>query len=242
MRSSRRPWPHRACCGRWAHAASTWPQPRPSPRTLLDTGKPATPGSSAPDAIVLGDLHRGFTWQRLNDLFTQISAGAALIALHKNRVARRGGDIALDLGPFVAALEYAADIEATVVGKPSRQFFDLAVASADVAPEEVLMVGDDIEADIGGALGAGLKAVQVRTGKYRSRDDDHPRSQPQGRIDTITDLAAWLTGVEAQWAIESRHHTVGVSPGGVPASRPPLPWRRSPASGHVGGPCPDPAR
>ena len=30
------------------------------------------------------------------------------------------------------------------------------------------MVGDDIESDIGGALGAGLAAILVQTGKYRA--------------------------------------------------------------------------
>ncbi len=153
---------------------------------------PTPPDLSPPDAIVLGDLYQEFTWQRLDDLFTQLAAGASLIALHKNRVSRRGGGIALDLGPFVAALEYAADVRAQVVGKPSRQFFDLAVGSMEVPSAQVLMVGDDIESDIGGALGAGLSAVQVRTGKYRARDDEHPYARPQGRIDSIVDLAAWL--------------------------------------------------
>jgi HAD superfamily hydrolase (TIGR01458 family) len=148
--------------------------------------------------VVLGDLYREFTWDRLNDLFTMLAAGAPLIALHRNRVSRRASGIALDLGPFVAALEYAADVRAHIVGKPSRQFFDLAVASLDLAPARVLMVGDDIESDIGGALGAGLAAVQVRTGKYRPRDEDHPTATPAGRIDSIADLAPWLTRGEAR--------------------------------------------
>lgn len=144
------------------------------------------------DAVVLGDLYRDFTWQRLNGLFQTVAAGAPLVALHKNRVSRREEGISLDLGPFVAALEYAAEVEARVVGKPSEAFFDLALAGLGLAPERVLMVGDDIEADIGGALSAGLAAVQVRTGKYRPQDDDHPKVKPTGRIGSITELAAWL--------------------------------------------------
>ena len=35
--------------------------------------------------------------------------------------------------------------------------------------EQVLMVGDDIVNDIGGAKACGLVGVQVRTGKYRLR-------------------------------------------------------------------------
>jgi phospholysine phosphohistidine inorganic pyrophosphate phosphatase len=166
----------------------------------LDLGADHAGGGppAPPDAVVLGDLYREFTWDRLNDLFTMLAAGAPLIALHRNRVSRRASGIALDLGPFVAALEYAADVRAHIVGKPSRQFFGLAVASLDLDPSQVLMVGDDIGSDIGGALGAGLAAVQVRTGKYRPRDDHHPTATPAGRIDSIADLAPWLTRGEAR--------------------------------------------
>ncbi len=145
-----------------------------------------------PDAVVLGDLYKDFTWDRLNGLFQRVAAGAPLVALHKNRVSRREEGISLDLGPFVAALEYAAEVEAHVVGKPSKAFFDLALASLGLEPAEVLMVGDDIEADIGGALNAGLAAVQVKTGKYRPQDDAHPTIEPTARIGSIADLAAWL--------------------------------------------------
>lgn len=150
-----------------------------------------------PDAVVLGDLYKDFTWDRLNGLFQQIAAGAVLVALHKNRVSRREQGIALDLGPFVAALEYAAGVEAHIVGKPSEAFFRQALASLGLSPEAVLMVGDDIEADIGGALAAGLAAVQVKTGKYRPQDDDHPDITPTGRIGSIVELRDWL---EAQAA------------------------------------------
>ncbi len=153
--------------------------------------------AAAPDAVVLGDLYKDFTWTRLNGLFQMVAAGAPLIALHKNRVSRRQEGISLDLGPFVAALEYGAGIEARVVGKPSREFFDLALDSLGLAPEEVVMVGDDIEADIGGALSAGLAAVQVRTGKYHPQDDAHPTVKPTARIESIADLADWLDAQSA---------------------------------------------
>lgn len=147
-----------------------------------------------PDAVVLGDLYKDFTWDRLNGLFQMAAAGATLVALHKNRVSRRAEGISLDLGPFVAALEYAAGVEARVVGKPAKDFFALALGSLGLKPQEVLMVGDDIEADIGGALAAGLAAVQVKTGKYRPQDEAHPNIIATGRIETIADLGDWLAG------------------------------------------------
>jgi HAD superfamily hydrolase (TIGR01458 family) len=149
-------------------------------------------GARRIDAVVLGDLYRGFTWRRLNDLFQTVNRGVPLIALHKNRVCRRSEGLSLDLGPFVAALEYAAGVEARVVAKPSGPFFDLALASLGLPPEDVIMVGDDIEADIGGAKAARLGTVQVMTGKYQVKDDRHPTIAPDGRIGSIADLPRWI--------------------------------------------------
>jgi len=145
-----------------------------------------------PEAVVMGDLHTGFTWQRLDGLFRMLLDGARLVALHRNRFCRRGEHLALDLGPFVAALEYAAGTEALTVGKPSEPFFMSAVEDMGLDRGEVVMVGDDIEADIGGALAAGLRAVQVQTGKYSPRDDDHPTVNASGRVPSIADLPRWL--------------------------------------------------
>lgn len=141
-----------------------------------------------PEAVVLGDLYRSFDWDRLNDLFAMLHEGARLVALHRNRVCRRGDTIALDLGPFVAALEYAANVKATVVGKPSPEFFSTAIESLGLEAASVVMVGDDIEADIGGARIAGARAIQVCTGKYTPADDSRERFAPDARIDSVADL------------------------------------------------------
>lgn len=157
------------------------------PSLAQDLGEVELVGE-APEAVVLGDLHRGFDWDRLDRIFGMMREGALLVALHRNRVCRREGRIALDLGPFVAALEYAAGVEAVTVGKPEAGFFARAIESLGVGPGEAIMIGDDIEADIGGALAAGLRAVQVRTGKYTPRDEEEERPRPSARIGSIAEL------------------------------------------------------
>ena len=142
----------------------------------------------AAQAIVLGDLYRGFSWDRLNGLFEMLMGGARLIALHRNRYCRREGKLALDLGPFVAALEQAAGAKAEVVGKPAPAFFHLAVQDMGLSPAEVIMVGDDLEADIGGAQAAGLRAYQVETGKFTEGDLENLKINPDGRLASVANL------------------------------------------------------
>jgi ribonucleotide monophosphatase NagD (HAD superfamily) len=82
--------------------------------------------------------------------------------------------------------------EATVTGKPSPAFFATALAELGVDPADTAMVGDDVEADVGGALDAGLDGVLVRTGKFR---DDAVRAsavRPTLVTDSIADLMPLL--------------------------------------------------
>jgi HAD superfamily hydrolase (TIGR01458 family) len=121
-----------------------------------------------PDYVLVGDLGEGFTYERLNPAFRHLMEGAELLALQKNRYWQADVGLSLDAGPFVAALEYASGKEASVIGKPERDFFRLALQDLGLAAQEVAMVGDDAEADVIGAKRAGLVGIQVRTGKWRS--------------------------------------------------------------------------
>jgi phospholysine phosphohistidine inorganic pyrophosphate phosphatase len=116
--------------------------------------------------------------------------GAELVALQHNRYWRRADGLALDVGAYATALEYATGREAIVVGKPAREFFMAAVD--DMGVERAVMVGDDVEADVGGAMAAGLPGVLVRTGKYR-QDALTARVTPTAIVDSIKDVPALLT-------------------------------------------------
>ena len=142
--------------------------------SLLEDLEGITRAEDHPDHVLVGDLGEGFTYERLNAAFRCLMDGADLIALQRNRYWRREDGLALDAGPFVAALEYASGKSATVVGKPEKSFFRLALEDLGLGPHEVAMVGDDTEADVSGAQAAGLKGVQVRTGKYRPETEGKP--------------------------------------------------------------------
>lgn len=146
-------------------------------------------GESA-EAVILGDLGEGFTPEALNDAFRSLMDGADLIALQHNRYWRRADGLALDVGAYAAALEYATGVSGVTVGKPAGAFFEAAVS--DIPATRAVMVGDDVEADIGGALAAGLLGVLVRTGKYREDALAGSGVKPTAILGSIADLPALL--------------------------------------------------
>jgi HAD superfamily hydrolase (TIGR01458 family) len=145
------------------------------------------------DAIVLGDLGPMFSAETLSHAFRQMMDGAELIALQHNRYWKREDGLVLDVGAFSAALEYAADQPAVVVGKPSPDFFRMALHDIGADPERTVMIGDDIEADIAGGLSVGIPSVLVRTGKYNQEKVTESGIEPTATIDSIVDLPGILT-------------------------------------------------
>ena len=139
--------------------------------SLLEDLEGMVPEDESPEYVLVGDLGEDFTYVRLNAAFRHLVDGAELLALQKNRYWRQESGLFLDAGPFVAALEYASGKTAAVVGKPERDFFRLALEDLGQGAGEVAMVGDDPEADVAGARAAGLKGVQVKTGKYAAAGD-----------------------------------------------------------------------
>jgi HAD superfamily hydrolase (TIGR01458 family) len=153
---------------------------------------------SGGEAVVVGDAAQGFTYTVLNVAFRKLLGGAEFLALARNRAFKDDdGELSLDAGPFVAALEYACQREAILFGKPAVDFFHAALASVGCDGKEAVMVGDDVEADVAGALAAGIgTALLVRTGKYRPGDESRVHPSPS---DTVADLAA-----AARWILEPR--------------------------------------
>jgi HAD superfamily hydrolase (TIGR01458 family) len=144
------------------------------------------------DVVVVGDLGEDFGYRVLNQAFRELLAGAELVALQKNRYWRTPEGLSLDVGPFVAALEYATACDAVVVGKPAPAFFATVLAGLGARATDAVMVGDDVESDVGGALRAGLAGVLVRTGKYRPEAVAASGVEPTATVDSIADVPALL--------------------------------------------------
>ena len=139
-----------------------------------------------PNAVIIGDAADDFNYANLYHAFRLCLGGAPLIAIGHNKYFKKSGDFFMDAGPFVEAIEYACDIEAVITGKPSVDFFSQVLASIQLKPEQVALIGDDIYGDIQGAINAGLKSRLVRTGKYR--DGDENKTAPKAIV--VNDVLA----------------------------------------------------
>jgi len=140
------------------------------------------------DYIVIGDIGNAWTYTLLNDVFNALMQGAKLITIHKNKFWQTEHGLQMDIGGFVDALEYASGVKAMVIGKPAPDFFKIALDDLGLTPAEAMMVGDDIDVDVGGGQQVGLTGVLVKTGKYRQRYADASAIKPDIVINSVADL------------------------------------------------------
>ncbi len=140
-----------------------------------------------PNCVLLGDARDDLDYNHLNRAFQLCKQGAPLIGIGMNKYFMDDDGLMLDAGAFIRAIEWAADIEAVIMGKPSADFFAQVVDSTGVEAARCLMVGDDVTADVVGAVDAGLQGCLVRTGKFLAGDE---RKLPEGAqlIDSIAAL------------------------------------------------------
>ncbi|KDR16560.1 phospholysine phosphohistidine inorganic pyrophosphate phosphatase-like [Zootermopsis nevadensis] len=146
---------------------------------------------SNPNCVVLGDAAENFTYEHLNEAFGILinMKKPRLFSLGRGRYYSDKEGLMLDVGAFTAALEYAADVKAEIIGKPQPEFFRSTLKDMGVEPEEAVMVGDDVVSDVGGAQDCGLTGVLVRTGKYRPSDEKHPTVHPDAVVDDLAHAA-----------------------------------------------------
>lgn len=142
-----------------------------------------------PDFVVLGDIGERWDLTLINRLFNAVHSGAELIALHKNRFWQTNDGLKADIGFFVAGIEYVCSKTARVMGKPNADFFQRVLNSAGVNAEHAVMVGDDMDSDVGGAQLVGIKGCLVKTGKFRQSYFEQSTVKPELVISSIVDLA-----------------------------------------------------
>jgi HAD superfamily hydrolase (TIGR01458 family) len=155
-----------------------------------DLGDVTIVGADEPaDVVVVGGAGDDFSYGNMNHAFGLLMEGASLVAMHRNLYWRTSRGLELDSGAYVAGLEQAANVVATVCGKPAAPFFDSALSLLGLPADRVAMVGDDIVNDVLGAQANGLTGVLVRTGKFM------PSDLSKGRPDHVVGSFAELPSI-----------------------------------------------
>jgi HAD superfamily hydrolase (TIGR01458 family) len=150
------------------------------------------------DAVLVGgcdesaEANQVFSYMNLGRAFSEVQAGADLFCLHKNPWWQTARGPMLDGGAFVAALEFATGVDATLIGKPSASCFAAALAALDAEPELTWLVTDDLEQDVRGAQVFGMKTVLLRTGKFRPEALEHSSVIPDAVLSSLAVLPAWI--------------------------------------------------
>eukprot|EP00775_Hariotina_reticulata_P012468 gene12468-12603_t len=144
-------------------------------------------------AVVLGDMGDQWQYSSLNRVFRLMMQQPCplLLTLGKSRYYKDLDGLSLDVGPFTAAIEFATGATAVVLGKPAPSVFVQAAQSLGLQPGQVVMVGDDVMGDVGGAQAAGCRAVLVKTGKYRP-GDEAGQVLPTAVLTSVAALPQWL--------------------------------------------------
>lgn len=112
--------------------------------------------------VVVVAAHDDFTYAELRDATEAVLEGAEIIGAGRDRTYPAHGAQWPGTGAIVAALEYATQRKARIVGKPESPMFTTALDR--LGPGEALMVGDRLDSDLAGAAAAGIDGAIVLTG------------------------------------------------------------------------------
>ena len=131
-------------------------------------------GSEEPDFVIIGDFRDNWDVHRLNQAFKYVLKGAELLGTQGNNYfLDQKGEPVIDTGSFVKLIANTANVTPIIFGKPSKEFFDQALKRLNLTKKESVVIGDDIESDIQGAINADIRSILVETGKgqfYKSKE------------------------------------------------------------------------
>jgi HAD superfamily hydrolase (TIGR01450 family) len=161
-------------------------------RHVADAGQRIVNGTdrAASAEIVVVAGHDDFDFAELRTATQAVLDGAEMIAAGRDRTFPTADGYWPATGSVVAALEYATDRTARSVGKPDVMLFETALDR--LGPGRTLMVGDRLDADLGGAAAAGLDGAIVLTGVATRAEAD--AAENPAPVAVAESLYALVTG------------------------------------------------
>lgn len=122
-----------------------------------------------PEYVVVG-IDRAINYEKIEKAATLIRSGARFVATNPDKVLNSERGLSPGNGAIVAAIAAASGAEPLFIGKPERTIFDRALKRINLFRDEVLFVGDSLESDIKGGIGADIRTVLILTGVSTRKD------------------------------------------------------------------------
>jgi HAD superfamily hydrolase (TIGR01450 family) len=156
-----------------------------------DTHGRPMPGK--PDVVLLGGAGTEYDHVTLSWVYDWMAQGVPVVAMHRSTSWTTTDGLRIDTGLYLLGMEAASGRKAIAVGKPAPEGFLASASLLGAEPDEMYMVGDDLNIDVLAAQVVGMTGVLVRTGKFRKEvldrwAADEFAMQPSHVIDSVAEL------------------------------------------------------
>jgi len=159
---------------------------------MLDGAVDWVPSADGPCDVVVAGAPANFyaTEDRRRTALALLRGGAALVGVCADRVYPSPRGIEFGSGALSHYLGYAADVAPTFCGKPEPVFFHELCRRLNVPPDRCLLVGDNLESDVGGGKRVGMRTILTLSGVATRRDAEKlpPEARPDAVITDLTEL------------------------------------------------------
>jgi HAD superfamily hydrolase (TIGR01450 family) len=151
----------------------------------------------APDVVLLGGAGPEYDHLTLSRVYDWMAQGVPVMAMHRSTSWNTTEGLRIDTGMYLIGMEQTSGRKATAVGKPAPEGFLAAASRLGADPDQMYMIGDDLNNDVLAAQVVGMTGVLVRTGKFRQDTLDRWAAdefamQPNHVIDSVADLPELL--------------------------------------------------
>lgn len=154
---------------------------------IQDVGLVVVDDDQAVDVVVAG-LDMTLTYEKLKRATIFIRQGARFVGTNGDFTYPTETGLAPGSGSIVKAIEVSSGVVPTIVGKPERLMFDIAVDRLGVERSHIAMLGDRLDTDILGGQNAGLQTILVTSGVNSEADVNIKGIQPDAIFESIDHL------------------------------------------------------
>ncbi|UCC51425.1 MAG: HAD hydrolase-like protein, partial [Anaerolineaceae bacterium] len=143
---------------------------------------------------VAAGMDRGLTFEKIKIAIRLILGGAEFVATNTDGTFPAPDGLSPGTGMVIGALRGASGVEPTVMGKPERAIFEVAMKALDADPATTAMIGDRLETDILGAQRVGIATICVLSGVTTREQLAASKIHPDVVFESIAELAQALDG------------------------------------------------